>query len=58
MIVNELITNKMQYRLKIIDNMKPVSRIERNAATLKAFYDHGYQLMEREYDRLIKYLEV
>ncbi len=28
MIVNELITNKMQYRLKIIDNMKPVSRIE------------------------------
>ena len=38
--------------------VKPVSRIERNAATLKAFYDHGYQLMEREYDRLIKYLEV
>ena len=38
--------------------VKPVSRIERNAATLQAFYDHGYQLMEREYERLIKYLEV
>lgn len=38
--------------------VKPVSRIERNAATLQAFYQHGYQLMEREYDRLMKYLEV
>lgn len=37
--------------------VKPVSRIERNAATLQAFYEHGYQLMEREYDRLMKYLE-
>lgn len=37
--------------------VKPVSRIERNAATLQAFYQHGYQLMEREYDRLMKYLE-
>lgn len=37
--------------------VKPVSRIERNAATLQAFYEHGYHLMEREYDRMMKYLE-
>lgn len=40
MIVNELITNKMQYRLKIIDNMKPVSRIEiRNTVPVVGEYD-------------------
>ena len=37
--------------------VKPVSRLERNAETVKAFYDHGYQLMESELDRLMKYLE-
>ncbi len=40
MIVNELITNKMQYRLKMIDNMKPVSRIEiRNTVPVVGEYD-------------------
>ena len=37
--------------------VKPVSRIEQNKDTLLAFYDHGYHLMEREYGRLMEYLE-
>lgn len=37
--------------------VKPVRRMERDADTLKAFYDHGYFLMEQEYGRLMEYLE-
>lgn len=37
--------------------VKPVSRMEQNRDTLLAFYDHGYHLMEREYERLMKYLQ-
>lgn len=37
--------------------VKPVSRLERNAAELNAFYRHGYELMEREYERLTDYLK-
>lgn len=37
--------------------VKPVSRLERDTETLQAFYDHGYHLMERELDRLMKFLE-
>ncbi|MDD3403175.1 MAG: patatin family protein [Hespellia sp.] len=33
-----------------------VSRLERNTDTLMNFYNHGYQLMEKEYDNLMKYL--
>ena len=36
--------------------VKPVARMERNTETLTAFYDHGYQLMEQEYGRLMEYL--
>lgn len=38
--------------------IKPVARLERNAEVLMNFYDHGYRLMEQEYDRLKRYLEV
>lgn len=37
--------------------MKPVSRLERNAETLMEFYHHGHDLMEQEYARLVQYLE-
>ena len=36
--------------------VRPVGRMERDQETLRAFYDHGYHLMEREYDRLMDYL--
>lgn len=34
-----------------------VSRLERNTDTLMNFYHHGYQLMEKEYDSMMKYLK-
>lgn len=37
--------------------VKPVSRLERDADTLMGFYTHGYELMEREYERLQEYLK-
>lgn len=37
--------------------VKPVARLERNKETLTAFYNHGYELMEQEYGRLLEYLE-
>lgn len=37
--------------------VKTVSRMERNTEILNGFYEHGYQLMEREYGRLMDYLE-
>lgn len=36
--------------------VKPVARLERNTDTLKAFYEHGHQSMERECERLMEYL--
>lgn len=38
--------------------VKPISRMEQKKEHLLAFYDHGYHLMEREYERLMKYLEM
>lgn len=37
--------------------VKPVGRLERDADTLQKFYQHGYDRMEQEYDRLLKYLD-
>lgn len=37
--------------------MEPVSRLERNYDTLMRFYEHGYELMEKQYDALRSYLE-
>lgn len=37
--------------------VKPVSRIERDADTLQGFYQHGYELMKKEYEHLQRYLE-
>lgn len=37
--------------------VKPVSRMERDTDTLMGFYTHGYELMEKEYDRLREYLK-
>ena len=36
--------------------VKPVSRMERDAETLQGFYQHGYDLMGREYERLMEYM--
>lgn len=33
-----------------------ISKLERNNDTILAFYQHGYQLMEQEYGRLMDYL--
>lgn len=35
----------------------PVSRLEKDYDILMNFYDHGYCLMRREYNRLMEYLE-
>lgn len=37
--------------------IKPVSRLERNTETLMGFYNHGHELMEQEYARLMEYLK-
>lgn len=37
--------------------VKTVSRLERNTEILTGFYEHGYRLMEQEYERLMDYLE-
>lgn len=37
--------------------LKPVSRLEKNYDTLMRFYEHGYELMERQYDALRSYLK-
>lgn len=37
--------------------VKTVSRLERNTEILTGFYEHGYQLMEQEYERLMDYLK-
>lgn len=34
-----------------------IGRMEKDLDKLNGFYDHGYQLMEKEYDTLMKYLE-
>lgn len=34
-----------------------VSRLEKNYDTLMRFYEHGYELMEKEYDHLQRYLD-
>lgn len=36
---------------------KVVSRVEQNQEKLNAFYYHGYQIMEREFQRMTEYLE-
>lgn len=38
--------------------VKTISRLERSTDMLEMFYDHGYSLMESEYDRLCQYLEI
>lgn len=37
--------------------VKPVARLERDAETLQRFYQHGYDLMEQDFERLQAYLE-
>ena len=34
-----------------------VSRLEKNYDALMHFYEHGYRLMKKQYDELMKYLE-
>ena len=34
-----------------------VSRLEKDYDTLMNFYNHGYKLMEKQYDAMMKYLE-
>lgn len=45
-------------RIYVIRPLIPtVSRLEKDYDTLTNFYEHGYNLMKKEYDRLLKYLE-
>ncbi|MGN1167518.1 MAG: patatin family protein [Lachnospiraceae bacterium] len=56
-----LIVRKMEAEGKIyvIRPTEPtVSRLERNYDTLMRFYEHGYETMEGEYDKLRRYLEL
>lgn len=55
--MNHLETLERQGKIFVLRPLvKPVARMERNTETLTAFYDHGYQLMEQEYGRLMEYL--
>ena len=38
-------------------HVKPVSRLEQHPDVLYAFYEHGYHLMERKTEEMLKYLE-
>ena len=38
-------------------HVKPVSRLEQHPDVLHAFYEHGYHLMERKTEEMLKYLE-
>lgn len=56
--LNELENLEREGKIFVIrPQVKPVSRLERSQEHLMAFYHHGYDLMEREYDRLMEYLE-
>lgn len=56
--LNELENLEREGKIFVIrPQVKPVSRLERSQEQLTAFYHHGYDLMEREYDRLMEYLE-
>lgn len=56
--LNELENLEREGKIFMIrPQVKPVSRLERSQEHLMAFYHHGYDLMEREYDRLMEYLE-
>jgi len=37
--------------------IKPVKRLEKNYDTLMNFYEHGYKLMENQFERLQEYLQ-
>lgn len=67
MIYRNLVYNKM---MKMVEQMESdgeifvlrpliptVSRLEKDYDTLMHFYEHGYKLMKREYERLERYLE-
>ncbi len=56
--MNELEVMEKEGKIFVIrPQVKPVSRLERNKEQLYSFYDHGYQLMEKEYGRLKEYLD-
>ena len=56
--LNELENLEREGKIFVIrPQEKPETRLERSQEHLMAFYHHGYDLMEREYDRLLEYLE-
>lgn len=64
---NALYNKQMQYvekleregKVCLIRPLIPtIGRLESNPDTLTNFYEHGYNLMRRDYDKLMKYLEV
>ena len=56
--MNYLETLERQGKIFVLRPLaRPVSRMEKKPENLTAFYNHGYDLMKKEYERLIKYLE-
>ena len=56
--LNELESLEREEKIFVIrPQVKPVSRLERSPEELMAFYHHGCDLMQKEYDRLMEYLE-
>ncbi|MDO4598897.1 MAG: patatin family protein [[Ruminococcus] gnavus] len=56
--LNELESLERQGKIFVIrPQVRPVSRLERSPEELMAFYHHGCDLMQKEYDRLMEYLE-
>jgi predicted patatin/cPLA2 family phospholipase len=56
--MNTLETLEKQGKIFVLRPLvKPVARIERKKEMLTAFYDHGYELMKKDYSRLKNFLE-
>lgn len=55
--MNQLETMERKGEIFVIrPEVKPVARLERNKDILLSFYEHGYEVMERELQHLKKYL--
>ena len=57
--MNQIEALEREGRIFVIrPQVKPVSRMERNAGALTSFYDHGYELMQEQYQNLLMYLDI
>ena len=54
------LVNKLEAEGKIFvlrPTMPPVGRLEKDYDKLMDFYNHGYEMMQDRYEKLLKYIE-